>query len=94
MKKVLLLSVLFCFYFSPKAQKVYFIYLQSETAVPFYVRMSDKIMSSTAEGYLILPQLRDSVYLISIGQPGKSIEPKFAVTVSRGDRGFLIKNLD
>jgi hypothetical protein len=94
MKKVLLLSVLLCLYLFPKAQKVYFIYLQSETAAPFYVRMADKIMSSTAEGYLILPQLRDSVYLISIGQPGKSIEPKFTVTVSRGDRGFLIKNVE
>lgn len=94
MKKVLLLSVLLCLCLLPKAQKVYFIYFQSETASPFYVRMGDKIMSSTAEGYLILPKLKDSVYLMSIGQPGKSIEPKFTVTVSRGDRGFLIKNLE
>ena len=94
MKKVLLLSILFCFHFGLKAQKVYFIYLQSESTAPFYVRMAGQIQSSTSEGYLIIPNLKDSVYLISIGQPGKQDEPRFTITISRGDRGFLIKNIE
>jgi hypothetical protein len=93
MKKVLLLSALFCFQIGLKAQKVYFIYLQSENTAPFYVRMAGQIQSSTSEGYLIIPNLRDSVYLVSIGQPGKQDEPRFTITISRGDRGFLIKNI-
>jgi hypothetical protein len=93
MKKVLLLSALFCFHVGLKAQKVYFIYLQSENTAPFYVRMAGHVQSSTSEGYLIIPNLKDSVYLISIGQPGKQDEPRFTVTISRGDRGFLIKNI-
>lgn len=93
MKKVLLLSALFCFQIGLKAQKVYFIYLQSENTAPFYVRMAGQIQSSTSEGYLIIPNLKDSVYLVSIGQPGKQDEPRFTITISRGDRGFLIKNI-
>lgn len=94
MKRVLLLSALFGMHFVLKAQKVYFIYLQSETATPFYIKMAGKIQSSTSEGYLIVPKLTDSTYLVSIGQPGKPGEPKFAITISRGDRGFLIKDFD
>jgi hypothetical protein len=92
MKKVFLLSILFCLHLALKAQKVYFIYLQSESAAPFYVKMAGKIHSSTAEGYLIIPKLTDSTYSIAIGQPGKQNEPRFTITISRGDRGFLIKN--
>jgi hypothetical protein len=94
MKRVLLLGALFCLNLVVKAQKVYFIYLQSETAAPFYVKMGGKIQSSTTNGYLILSKLVDSNYLITIGQPGKQEEPRFTVTISRGDRGFLLKNID
>ena len=91
MKRVLLLSVLFVFHLGLKAQKVYFIYLQSENTAPFYIKMAGQVQSSTTEGYLIIPKLKDSTYIISIGQPGKQNEPQFSVTISRGDRGFLIK---
>src|SRR5687768_2485863 len=94
MKRVLLLGALFCLNLAVKAQKVYFIYLQSETSAPFYVKMAGKIQSSTTNGYLILSKLVDSTYLITIGQPGKQEEPRFTITVSRGDRGFLIKNIE
>jgi hypothetical protein len=94
MKRVLLLGALFCLNLAVKAQKVYFIYLQSETSTPFYVKMAGKIQSSTTNGYLILSKLVDSTYLITIGQPGKQEEPRFTVTISRGDRGFLLKNID
>lgn len=94
MKRVLLLSAVFGLQLVLKAQKVYFIYLQSESTAPFYIKMAGKIKSSTTEGYLVIPKLTDSTYLITIGQPGKSDEPRFAVTINRSDRGFLIKNFD
>lgn len=77
------------------AQKVYFIYLQTEDQSPFYVRMGDKIYSSATSGYLILPNLTDSTYYLSLGY-AKSSEPemKFSVAISQGDRGFLIKKFD
>jgi len=94
MKRVLLVCALFCVHLGLKAQKVYFIYLQSENAAPFYIKMAGQVKSSTAEGYLIIPKLTDSTYLIAIGQPGKQAESRFSITISRGDRGFLIKDFD
>ena len=94
MKRVLLLCVLFCVYLGLKAQKVYFIYLQSDNAAPFYIKMAGQIRSSTTEGYLIIPQLTDSTYVIALGQPGKQNESRFSITINKGDRGFLIKNFD
>lgn len=75
------------------AQKVYFIYIQSESGQPFYVKMEDKLRSSTASGYLILSKLRDSTYRFSVGFPGNQWpERKYAVTMDKKDQGFLLKN--
>ncbi len=77
------------------SQKVYFIYIQTESEQPFFVRMSDKVVSSTASGYIILSKLVDSTYNFSIGFPqNKWGEQNFSVTVGRQDHGFLLKNFD
>ncbi|HEY6954722.1 MAG TPA: DUF4476 domain-containing protein [Flavisolibacter sp.] len=76
------------------AQKVYFIYLQADNYSPFYVKMNDKIFSSTTSGYLILSSLVDSTYGFSIGFPSSQPESRFKVTLGGKDRGFLIKNFD
>lgn len=89
---------LFCFLlliglsFSAAAQKVYFIYLQTDNNNPFYVKMNDKIYSSATSGYLILSNLVDSTYHFSVGFPSSKTESKFTVVLSGKDRGFLIKN--
>ena len=95
MKKDFLLLLVACFSIMASAQKVYFIYLQTEDQSPFYVRMGDKIYSSAASGYLVLPNLTDSTYYMSLGY-ARSNEPetKFSVVVNQGDRGFLIKKFE
>lgn len=95
MKKVFLLFIAACLSVVVSAQKVYFIYLQTEDQSPFYVRMGDKIYSSAASGYLILPSLTDSTYYLSLGfaKTGE-IEAKFSVAINQNDRGFLIKKFD
>jgi hypothetical protein len=72
------------------AQKVYFIYLQSDNNSSFYVKMGDKIYSSSTSGYLILPNLVDSTYNFSVGSSSSS-ESRFIVSLGEKDRGFLIK---
>lgn len=95
MKRCLLLVLASCLVFAAKAQRVYFIYLQSENAAPFFVKMGDKVYSSTSTGYVILSNLKDSTYNFSVGFPGgKVTEKRFAVPISQGDRGFLIKNFE
>jgi len=95
MKKLLFLSILLCFSAMGFAQRVYFIYLQSDNGTPFYVRMGDKIHSSSSIGYLVLPNLKDSTYILRVGMAGQNkSEQMFNVALNSTDRGFLLKNFD
>lgn len=79
---------------SIKAQKVYFVYLQTENQQPFYARMGEKIYNSAPSGYLILSNLRDSLYGVNIGiQGSQAPDQAYSITINRKDQGFLIKNL-
>jgi hypothetical protein len=78
---------------SLKAQKVYFIYLQTENQQPFYARMGEKVYNSTSAGYLILSNLRDSLYSLNIGiQGSQSPDQPYSITVNKKDQGFVVKN--
>lgn len=80
----------FAFAFS---QKVYFIYLQTETEQPFFVKLNETVYSSNSSGYLILSKLRDSSYKFTVGFPqNKWPEQQFTVAMKGTDHGFLIKN--
>ena len=75
------------------SQKVYFVYLQSEQEQPFFVKMNEKVYSSTASGYLILSKLYDSAYSFSVGFPENKLpEQKFSVVINKKDHGYLLKN--
>lgn len=75
------------------SQKVYFVYLQSEAEQPFFVKMSGRIHSSSASGYLILSKLRDSTYNFIVGFPqNKWPEQNFSVSINKKDHGYLLKN--
>ncbi len=93
MKRFILLLVLGGLGFTGFSQKVYFIYLQSEPVQPFYVKLSGKLQSSSAGGYLILSRLVDSTYSFAIGfiQPGVP-EQTFTVKMAQKDHGFILKN--
>lgn len=77
--------------FTASSQRIYFIYLQTDPQQPFFVKMDEKLFSSSASGYLVLPRLKDSTYLFSVGFNGGG-EYKFACTVNKKDHGYLIKN--
>ena len=93
MKRFLFLVLASCVVFVAQAQRVYFMYLQSENAAPFFVKMADKVYSSSATGYVILSNLKDSTYAFSVGFPGgKAADTRFSVTINATDRGFLLKH--
>ncbi len=95
MKRLVLISFLINISLSSFSQRVYFLYIQSEAELPFYLKMNDKIYSSAAKGYLILPRLRDSIYNFSIGFSGNnSIEQKFSVPLNGKDHGYVLKNFN
>lgn len=75
------------------AQKVYFVYLQSENRQAFYLKLGNKTFNSSEGGYLILSKLRDSVYHFTVGSGDNKIpEQPFTVTVNKKDHGYLLKN--
>lgn len=89
-------SLLFVFaFFTCSSQKVYFIYLQTESEQPFFVKMNGSIHSSSSSGYLILSKLRDSTYNFTVGFPqNKWPEQNFSVITGKKDHGFLLKHFD
>lgn len=94
MRNLYIFLLFCCFQFPASAQKVYFIYLQSDNGAPFYVKTMDQIYSSAHPGYLIWPNLVDSTYQFSVGFSSSRKEAKFIVPLGARDRGFLIKEFD
>ncbi len=93
MKKLHLCLLFSLALFTASSQKVYFVYVQTESEQPFFVRMNEKTYSSSASGYVILSKLHDSSYSFSIGFPqNKWPEQNFTVSVNRKDHGYLLKN--
>ncbi|MEP6949372.1 MAG: DUF4476 domain-containing protein [Ginsengibacter sp.] len=75
------------------AQQTHFVYLQTEDGQSFYVKMNNKIVSSSAAGYLILPKLPDSVYKLNVGFPKNEFpEENFQILIDKKNEGFLLKN--
>ena len=94
MRNLYIFLLFCCFHFPASAQKVYFIYLQSDNGTPFYVKTMDQIYSSAHPGYLIWSNLVDSTYQFSVGFSASRKEAKFIVPLGARDRGFLIKEFD
>jgi len=83
------------FCFLAKSQQTHFVYLQTDNGKPFYVRLNNKIVSSSSEGYVILPSLSDGGYNLTIGFPKKEFpEATFSVNVENNNLGYLVKHFD
>jgi hypothetical protein len=76
-----------------KAQQAHFVYLQTENGGPFYVKLNNKVVSSSSAGYLIIPKLSDGDYKLNVGFPKNEFpEEKFKITIDNKNEGFLLKN--
>ncbi|RXK57387.1 hypothetical protein ESA94_21225 [Lacibacter luteus] len=77
------------------AQLNHFIYLQTDNQQPFYIKYNNRIISSSASGYLILPKLKDGVVEFALGFPKTNLEEqKFQCVIDKADKGFLVKNFN
>lgn len=83
------------FSFSQYAQQSkYFVYLQTEPAQPFYIKINGQQLSANASGYLILPQLKDGDYKLVVGFPQEKYPQQlYNFTVDSKDKGYLIKDM-
>jgi len=76
------------------AQQNHFIYIQSEDKQPFYVLLNGKNHSSSPHGYITLPGLSGTGYILSIGfAKNKYPEQKFAINL-QNDEGFSLKQAE
>jgi hypothetical protein len=75
------------------AQKNFFIYIQTDNKQPFYVKVNNKLVSSSAAGYLIVSKLTTGDYPVTVGFP-KDQWPQqtFNITIADKDIGYLLKN--
>lgn len=91
MIRVLACLLSFLFVQQVHAQQVYYIYIQSADRKPFYARMNSRVISSTANGYLLMPKLQNGGYRAAIGFPGKTGEEEFLFTIDNADQGYDLK---
>jgi hypothetical protein len=94
MPKIGLVAFLFLMAGSSYAQQNYFVLIRMDNNQPFYARIGARAFSSSAQGHLIIPQLRDSTYIITIGFPKKLFpERDFSFTIKKNDWEFQLKDL-
>jgi len=95
MRSLYLVVFLFLFSVHSMAQQNHFIYIQTENKQPFYVKIADRLLSSSSVGYLVIPKLQDGKYEMGIGFP-KDEWPlqKMTVVIKNNDAGYMLKNFD
>lgn len=76
-----------------QVQSKYFVYLQTEPAQAFYIKINGQKITANTSGYLILPQLKDGDYKLVVGFPDSQIQEQvFNFRIDSKDKGYLIKD--
>ena len=71
----------------------YFVLIQADNRLPFYVRLGSQVYSSSSGGHLILSQLKDSTYSPTIGLPGQpTLEQRYTLNIHGKDQEFGLKD--
>ncbi|HEY2350631.1 MAG TPA: DUF4476 domain-containing protein [Puia sp.] len=92
-----LLCLLTCLSFATRAEQPpgYLILVDAENKQPFVIRVGEQSYFSSAQGHLVLAQLKDSVYKLALRYPKKNMaEEVFTVALHRKDLGFQLKGSD
>jgi hypothetical protein len=93
MKKMLQLALVLFISVAARAQQNYFVYVQTDNKQPFYIKMNDKIMSSSTAGYLVIPKLTSGTYTFTVGFPKDQwVQQIFNIAIGTNDAGYLLKN--
>jgi hypothetical protein len=78
-------------------QEKHFLFIQNNSAQPFYVQLNNNVYSSTASGYINIAQLLQGKYYLTIGFAKNAYpEQKFIVDITNGEAGvgFTLKQQD
>lgn len=92
MNRIFLSLIFSIFILAGAAQQNHFVYLQSYNNQPFYLKFENRILSSSATGYVIIPKLADGNYQLIVGFARNEFpEQTFNITV-KGNSGYELKN--
>ena len=93
MKTFLQLILLLLLNTALHAQQYYFAYVQTDNKQPFYLKMSDKVLSSSASGYVVIPKLSSGNYSVTFGFPKDQFPQQIInLNIASADAGFLLKD--
>ena len=94
----IVLSILVCFStfsFTLNAQQNRFVFIETESRQPFNLTVNNKVYSSTASGYVIVPKMLAGKYSMAVGFGGNTIPDQyFNIEVAQKDLGYTLKNVD
>jgi Domain of unknown function (DUF4476) len=73
----------------------YFVLIQADSGQAFYIRLDSQLYSSSQAGHLILSQLKDSVYTITVGFPGQIYpEQRYLLNILQRDWSLHLSRQD
>ena len=78
-----------------RSQSTHFIYIQADEKQAFYVKIKEKVFSSSDLGYLTIPHLSEGSQKFTLGFP-KNQWPSINYNIEIGDKdlGFQLKKVD
>ncbi len=93
MRKYFCFTLFFAFSIITNAQLNYFVYLQTDNKQTFYIKINDKLISSSGAGYVIIPKLTNGNHNIVVGFPKDQFpQQNFSFNIENNDAGYYIKN--
>jgi len=73
----------------------YFVLIQADSGQAFYIRLDSQLYSSSQAGHLILSQLKDSVYTITVGFPAQIYpEQRYLLNILQRDWSLHLSRQD
>jgi hypothetical protein len=91
-KKFFLVAIILLGVFSSSKAQHYF-FIEADNQQAFYIKKSDSIYSSSANGFLIIPRNIEKTFSITVGFPmNKYPELHFKLEDMDRDKGFQLKN--
>jgi hypothetical protein len=95
MRPILLFLIFLFPGFLSYAQQSHFVYLQTDNKQPFYIRLNEKLYSSSQSGHVVIPKLNTGKYTLSVGFPQNEWPAQnLVITIAEKDLGFILKNFN
>ena len=92
MKIFLFFLLLICLVTTAFSQQNHFIYVQADNKQPFYIKLDNKVYSSSASGYAIISKLQKGNYNFLVGFPKNEYPVQNIMIKVEDDAGYLLKN--